>query len=170
MNFPRIFAAARRTVPLAVLLAACCPAANDALPDVTFRTSQGETVRTGDMKGDLVFVDLWATTCKTCGAMRSAIERLNQRLAAQGIRFLSVNEDADRETWKEYMVHNPSPLIEVWDDHGSFRKTMRVEGLPAAFAVDRGGQVRWRSPKWTGDAEATASAQLDSLLREPPPK
>jgi cytochrome c biogenesis protein CcmG/thiol:disulfide interchange protein DsbE len=179
MTFARIFARrVRRPLALAgvALLAASFryapvyAAASQALPGVTFRTAQDETVRTDDLKGDVVFVDLWATNCKACAAMRAAAERLNGRFAAQGVRFLSVNEDAERKTWKDYLIHNPSPLIEVWDENHSFRLAMRLPGLPAAFVVDRSGWVRWRSPKWNGAAEAQAAAQIDSILREPQPK
>ncbi len=41
-------------------LYAAGPEANQALPDVTFPTFQDETVRTNDLKGDVLFVELWA--------------------------------------------------------------------------------------------------------------
>jgi thiol-disulfide isomerase/thioredoxin len=186
MSFARIVvkrvagAALRRPLALAgvALLAACFryaplyagPEPKQALPDVTFRTSQDETVRTDDMKGDVVFVDLWATDCKACAAMRAAAKRLNTRFAAQGVRFLGVNEDAEQQTWKSYLVHNPSPLIEVWDKSHSFRVALHLTSVPAAFVVDRSGQVRWSSPRWNDAAEAQASAQMEGLLKEPPPK
>jgi cytochrome c biogenesis protein CcmG/thiol:disulfide interchange protein DsbE len=174
-------AALRRPLALAgvALLAACFryapmyaagPEPNQALPDVTFRTSQDETVRTDDMKGDVVFVDLWTTNCKGCAAMRAAAKRLNQRFVAQGVRFLGVNEDPEQQTWKTYLVQNPSPLIEVWDKSHSFRAAMHLTGVPAAFVVDRSGQVRWSSPRWNDAAEAQASSQMEGLLKEPPPK
>lgn len=102
--------------------------------------------------------------------MRVAAKRLNARFVAQGVRFLGVNEDAENQTWKNYLVHNPSPLIEVWDKSHSFRLAMHLTGQPAAFVVDRSGQVRWSSPRWNDAAEAQASAQMEVLLKEPQPK
>ena len=37
---------------------------------MTFRTYEKETIRTADLKGDVVFVGLWATGSKNCTAMR----------------------------------------------------------------------------------------------------
>jgi len=145
------------------------PQANLAVPDVTFRTSQDESVRTTDLKSDVAFIYLWATDCKACAAMRDAAERLNRRFAAQGVRFLSVNEDAAQRTWKDYMAQNPSASIEVWDKDHAFRRQIHASHLPAALIVDRTGQIRWRSD-WAADAEAKASTQLSSVLQEPPSK
>src|ERR1700689_18052 len=133
-----------------VLFAFCCPnppahaagpQANLPMPDVTFRTAQDESVRTTDLKGDVASVSLWATGCKACAAMRGAVERLNHRFAAQGVRFLGVNEDAAQQSWTDYMVQNPSASIEVWDKDHAFRREIRASRLPAAFIVDRAGQI-----------------------------
>jgi len=145
------------------------PGTNPPVPDVTFRTSQDESVRTTDLKGDVVFVSLWATGCKACAAMRGSVERLNQQFAAQGVRFLSINEDAARQSWKDFMAQNPSASIEVWDKDHTFRHQLHARRLPAALIVDRNGQIRWRSD-WTADTEAKALAQLSSLLQEPQTK
>jgi thiol-disulfide isomerase/thioredoxin len=138
---------------------------SQSLPDVTFRTYQNETVRTGDMKGNVLFVQLWATNCKSCRAMRAASERLNAQFAAQGVLFLSVNEDALQKAWEDSLIGKPSPLIEVRDEKHSFRRMMHVASLPAALIVDRSGHVRWRG-SWTSASETKASEALARLLQE----
>jgi peroxiredoxin len=140
------------------------------VPDVTFETSQNETIRTGDLKGDVVFVYFWAADCKACVAARTAIERLAKQFGAEGVWFLSVDEDARQQFWKDYLFHNPSPMIEVRDENRSFRKAVRIARLPAAFVADKSGQIRWRSIPWSAADEAKASAQMASLLQEPKPK
>lgn len=173
---PRAF---RRPLVLTmiILLAACYYSpvrvagqeVNQSLPDVTFRTYEKETIRTADLKGDVVFVGLWATSSKNCTAMRKALERLDKQFAVQGVWFLAVNEDAKQQSWREYIFHHPSPMTEVWDENHSFRRKTRVTSLPMVFVVDRGGQIRWRS-HWTSASEAEASAQLTALMQEPRPK
>lgn len=162
-----------------VLLAAFCryPSAhaagqevNQPVPDLTFRTYQDETIRTGDLKGDVVFVYLWAADCKACVAAREAIERLDKQFAVQGVWFLAVDEDDKPQSWKDYLFHNLSPMTEVRDENHSFRKKVRLPKLPAAFVVDRAGQIRWSSPHWADTDEAKASAQMSTLLQEAKPK
>jgi peroxiredoxin len=142
---------------------------NQPLPDVTFRTYENETIRTADLKGDVVFVGLWATGSKNCTAMRESLERLDKQFAVQGVWFLAVSEDEKQQSWKEYLFHHPSPMTEVWDENHSFRRKARLTSLPTIFVVDRGGQIRWRS-RWTLAAESEASAQLTSLMQGPRPK
>jgi thiol-disulfide isomerase/thioredoxin len=170
----------RKILAAVTVLAFCChfPPVNAAgqettpslLPDLTFRTYEDESIRTGDLKGDVVFVYLWAADCKSCLAARPAIEHLDKQFAVQGVWFLSVDEDANRQPWRNYLLHNPSPMTEVWDENHLFRTRVRLPKLPAAFAVDRSGQIRWRTPRWSSSDEAKASAQMASLLQEPKPK
>ena len=141
----------RKILAAVTVLAFCChfPPVNAAgqettpslLPDLTFRTYEDESIRTGDLKGDV-----------------------------QGVWFLSVDEDANLQPWRNYLLHNPSPMTEVWDENHLFRTRVRLPKLPAAFAVDRSGQIRWRTPRWSSSDEAKASAQMASLLQEPKPK
>jgi len=161
-----------------VLVAAACYCAplrvagqevSQPLPDVTFQTYEKETIRTADLKGDVVFVLLWATGSKNCAAMRESLERLDKQFAVQGVWFLSVSEDEKQQSWKEYLFHHPSPMTEVWDENHSFRRKARLTSLSTIFMVDRGGQIRWRS-QWTPAAASEASAQLASLMHEPRPK
>jgi len=170
----------RRLLLLAgsLLLAACfrhapasaaVPPASQTLPDVTFQTAQNESVSMMDFKGRVVFVDFWATNCKTCAAMRAAAERLYKHAAAD-TWFMGINEDEQQQTWKDYMEHHFSALSEVWDKDHSFRRTMGMAGQPSAFLVDRGGRVRWRCSRWTAATEAEASGLLGTLEREPAPQ
>jgi len=162
---------------LLLVLAACRhsaaqtpPAASRAFPDITFRTALDETVRTADLKGDVVLVGLWTTTCGTCPEMRDAAERWNQSLAVQRVTVLAVNEDLAEKSWKAYMLKHPSTLIEVWDKDHRLRKAVGLTEVPSLLLVDREGQVRSRYPRWTGAIEPDVSRQLDALVREPRPK
>jgi len=139
------------------------------LPDVTFRTYEKETIRTADLKGDVVFVGLWATRSKDCTAMRESLERLDKQFAVQGVWFLAVNEDDQQQSWREYLFHHPSPMTEVWDERHSFRRKTRLTSVSSIFVVDRSGQIRWRS-RWTPTTETEASAELTSLMQEARPK
>ncbi len=143
--------------------------ASPPVPDVTFRTYEKETIRTGDLKGDVVFVGLWATGSGNCTAMRESLERLDKQFAVQGVWFLAVNEDDKQKSWREYLFHHPSPMTEVWDENHSFRRQTRLTSAPTIFVVDQNGKIRWRS-RWSAAAEAEASAQLTSLMQEPRPK
>ena len=179
LHSERVQAFRRRLLLTVIVLvaAACCCAplrvagqeVSQPLPDVTFRTYEKETIRTADLKGDVVFVGLWATGSKNCTAMRESLERLDKQFAVQGVWFLSVSEDEKQQSWKEYLFHHSSPMTEVWDENHSFRRKARLTSLPTIFVVDRGGQIRWRS-QWTPATDSEASAQLTSLMQEPRPK
>ena len=169
----------RRSLLLSVIaLAAACQylpiqamgqGANQPVPDVTFRTYENETIRTSDLKGEVVFVGLWMTDSKDCTAMREAFERLDKQFAVQGVWFLAVNEDEKQQAWRDYLFHHPSPMTEVWDENHSFRRKTRLPPPTTILVVDRSGLIRWRS-RWTASAEAKASAQLTSLMQEQRPK
>jgi len=138
------------------------------LPDLKLLTVQNETIRTTDLRGDIVFLDLWKLACVPCDEMRSSAARLNPQFGARGVRFLAINEDDTPAAWKKFLWLNPSPQIEVQDQGHQVRNALVATELPAVFLIDRLGQVRWRHVGWTSDSEREAAQQLEGLLREPP--
>ena len=142
---------------------------HQAFPDITFRTALDETVRTADLRDDVVLVALWTTDCKTCTELRDAAEKWGQSLAVQRVTVLGINEDPAEASWKAFMVQHPSPLIEVWDKNHALRDAVGLREVPALVLVDRMGQVRSLRRRWSGATEADVSGQLHELVREPRP-
>jgi peroxiredoxin len=60
-------------------------------PDFELITTEGETIKLSELRGQAVLVNLWATWCPPCRAEMQSIERVYQDYKDQGFTVLAVN-------------------------------------------------------------------------------
>ena len=61
-----------------------------AAPDVAFTTLQGQRFRTADLRGQVVLVNFWATTCGVCIEEMPALKAMQDKFQARGYRTIAV--------------------------------------------------------------------------------
>ena len=59
-------------------------------PDVAFSTLQGQSFRTADLRGHVVLVNFWATTCGVCIEEMPALKSTQDKFQARGPGFTLV--------------------------------------------------------------------------------
>ncbi len=126
----------------------------------------GETVRLGDLRGQPVFVNIWATWCGPCVAEMPAIGRLYAELHEQGVAFLVVSEE-DVDTVRKF-VKRENLAFPVYISKDGLPPELDSSGIPATFILDRSGRVVF---KRIGAAQWDAAPVREFLLalrREPP--
>lgn len=70
-----------------------------ALPDFALTDQKGRKVTLNDLKGQVWVADFFFTNCTgVCPMMTARMERLQQSLAAQGLRLVSITVDPERDT------------------------------------------------------------------------
>jgi thiol-disulfide isomerase/thioredoxin len=110
----------------------------------TFTTSGGETVRLADYRGDVIFVNVWASWCPPCVAEMPTIEKLHNNLQEhQNIRFLMLTVDEEPERAVRFMegrgfsMPYHFPLSQL-------PHALRGSVLPTTWVISREGQVVYR--------------------------
>lgn len=110
----------------------------------TFTTSDGETLQLADYRGDVVFVNVWASWCPPCVAEMPTIEKLYNNLKDhENIRFLILTVDEEPERAVRFMegrgfsmpYHFPvSPLPHA----------LQGSVLPTTWVISREGRVVYK--------------------------
>ena len=106
---------------------------------------EGNQVRLGDLKGEVLFVNFWATWCPPCRAEMPSIEKLfkaqESGLKAQGVGVVMLvvsNEEvgvvkefirAKGFTFPVYLARTPTPAL------------MQSRSIPATFIFDKSGKL-----------------------------
>ena len=71
-------------------------------PDLSFKDANGKAFTKEDLKGKVVYMDLWATWCPPCCAEIPYMNRLAKEFSQDnGIAFLSISIDKDADAWKK---------------------------------------------------------------------
>lgn len=142
------------------------PVDNRAAPIVFNGVSEsGRQVSSADFLGSVLVVNFWAGYCAPCRAEAPLLEKLSQKWAGDGAKFLGVNtydESAQVEAFaRNYGVTYPSIIdVKSGATQLAFAGTVAPSALPTTIVLDRQGRVAARI---LGQIE-TASI-LDAIIK-----
>jgi peroxiredoxin len=143
---------ARKRVLIAAAAAALCGAAffaysstgaRNAAPDVSFTKLNGEKLALKDLRGKVVMVNFWATSCVTCiGEMPQMIETYN-KYHAQGLEFVAVAMSYDPPNYVvNYTETRKLPFKVALDsDNALVAAFGDVKLTPTTFVIDKSGKI-----------------------------
>src|SRR6266568_3703707 len=102
----------------------------------------GGRLSLADLKGKVVFLNLWATWCGPCKEEMPAMERLWRRYKANGLIFVALSMDAQGARVVKPFVDQArfsypiglDPKMEVAQLYGA-------RAVPATFIIDRSGNL-----------------------------
>lgn len=138
-----------------------------AAPDVSFTTLDGQTRQLSSLKGKVVLVNFWATTCTTCVAEMPKIVETYKKFAPKGFETVAIAMDYDPPEYvRNYAQKNGLPFTVALDSGGKAAKGFEeVRLTPTTFLLDKQGRI---VQKYLGEPDfAKLHALLDKLLAEP---
>lgn len=138
-----------------------------AAPDVSFSTLHGQSFRTADLRGQVVLVNFWATTCGVCIEEMPALKATQDKFQARGYRTVAVAMDYDPPSRVGAFVGlNPLPFTFVLDRDGSIARGFDdVRLTPTSFILNKRGEI---VHKVLGEPDFDElHALIDKLLAEP---
>ncbi len=116
-------------------------AARPAAPDFTLRRLDGDTLRLSDLRGKVVFVNIWATWCPPCRQEVPSMVRLYERFRDRGLEIVAVSEDRDPEAVRRFVARYRVPFPVVMDRDKAVYRAYRATGVPETHLIDKQGRV-----------------------------
>ncbi len=117
-----------------------------AAPAVGFVRMDGTPAQLADLRGQVVLVNFWATTCAICRHEMPALVALHERHAGKGYQTLSVAMPYDAPaSVMNYLEARPLPFEVTLDNTGAIARAFGgVAGTPTSLLIDRAGRIVWR--------------------------
>ena len=137
-------------------------------PAVVGTDLDGHTIRLEDFRGQVVFLNFWATWCIPCRQEMPAMERLYRDFKARGLVVLAVNFQEDPDAVKAFIRDLKLTFPVVLDPAGVAATAYFVRGLPATSFIDRDQHAVGRAigpREWDGKSGRT---YIQALLGEKP--
>jgi len=106
-------------------------------PDVVGTDPDGNTIRLGDFRGKVVFLNFWATWCIPCRLEMPAMERLYREFKERDFVILAVNVQEGPEAVRAFIRELKLTFPVVLDPKGRPAMAYVVRGLPATYLIDR---------------------------------
>jgi thiol-disulfide isomerase/thioredoxin len=109
-------------------------------PDFALCDDTGAFVRrVSDMKGEVVWLNFWATWCVPCKKELPDIQALYDEMQDDGLEVLIVNYRESSEEALEFLPPLGISMPVVLDEAGTVYDEYRLAGLPDSFFIDREG-------------------------------
>lgn len=133
-------------------------------PPVAFEDLSGRPLTLRELRGNVIFVNFWATWCGPCRTEMPTLENLYRTYRGRGFVVVGVNFKESARDARALAQNLRLSFPVVLDPDGAASEAFRVRGLPVSFLLDREGRVLWRaigSREWDGPH---GRAYLDELL------
>jgi peroxiredoxin len=123
-------------------------------PDVTFISIQGEKISTKGLRGKVVMVNFWATSCVTCIKEMPAMVDTYNKFKGQGLEFVAVAMSYDPPNYVlNYTETRKLPFKVALDSGGDIARAFGdVQLTPTTFVIDKDGKIVKRyvgEPEWS---------------------
>ena len=131
-------------------------------PEITFVSIKGEKISPESLRGKVVMVNFWATSCATCvGEMPKMVDTYN-KYKSQGLEFVAVAMNYDPPNYVvNYAETRQLPFKVALDVTGDAAKAYgNVAMTPTTFVIGKDGKILKR---YLGEPDFAA---LHKLLEE----
>lgn len=118
----------------------------DRAPDVAYTLLDGSKGATTALRGKVLLVNFWATTCSTCVKEMPRLVATHEKYHARGFDTLAVAMQYDPPaSVATYAETRRLPFGVVIDNTGAFAKAYGdVKGTPTTFVLDKQGRIARR--------------------------
>ncbi len=121
-------------------------------------------------KGDVVLLNVWATTCIPCRVEMPSMQELYKVYQPKGLKIVAISTDmpgsaqAIRDFAKEYKL----TFDVLYDSVSAINQQYQIYGYPYSFIISRKGVIH---KKWIGPDDWNSAQNrklIDQLLAEAP--
>lgn len=126
------------------------------------------SMKLGDYRGKVVYLDFWATWCPPCRSAFPQIDRIYAKYRERGFDVVAVNQDQELGEALHFAEKQPVSFLLVTDrDHG-IAERYGVKAMPSSYLIDRKGVVRHIHRGFKLDSAAALELEIVALLEEKP--
>lgn len=136
------------------------------MPAYSAKLLDGSTFDMAKEKGNVVFLNLWATWCGPCRYEIPELEKLHQEHAARQFKVVgvSVDEGGDQVV-RDFVAQEKMTYPIVLDPEGRLSVLFDSTVLPTSVIVDRSGKVVWKKFGTVTTSDAAMMRALEQALK-----
>lgn len=137
-------------------------------PNLSALANDGRTLSLDQFRGQVVYVDFWASWCAPCRQAIPALDTLHHRYQAQGFTVLGVNVDTDRKSAQRMIDQLVPAFPMVFDPKGQWPEAFELRDMPSSFLIDAKGVVRFVKKGFRERDVPQIEAAIKAVLGEKP--
>ena len=115
-------------------------------------------------KGDVVYVDFWASWCNPCRKSFPWLNTANTAYKSHGLKVVAVNVDKDKQLANDFLDKVDVSFPVLYDPDGRFAQAFQLKGMPSSFILDDKGEVLASHVGFFEDKIDIYEEKIESLL------
>jgi peroxiredoxin len=108
-------------------------------------TLGGQTRSLSSYRGDVVFLNFWASFCKPCRKEMPSMDRLIRQYSDRGLSMVAISLDASKQDARgflqEFLPNGRTAMDILWDPTGEVGNRYGTERIPETYLIDREGRI-----------------------------
>jgi thiol-disulfide isomerase/thioredoxin len=133
-----------------------------------YENHKGGLTSLNDLKGKIIYIEIWATWCGPCIAEMPSLKGLIEHFKDENIEFVSISIDSknDYEKWKKMVSTKNVGGIQLYADKGlesEFMKGFNVGLLPRSILLDQNGNII--TPHAPRPSDPTTKQYLEEIVK-----
>ena len=141
-------------------------ASDELAPDFTLADAAGRQVSLGDLKGQVVMINFWASWCGPCRQEMPLLEQIHHKYQPLGFTLLAVNVEENSADGQAFLKERPVSFPVLYDPANGISKLYDVVAMPSTVLIDRKGNVRYLHHGYKPGYENDYIDQVRELSRE----
>ena len=147
------------------LLARAKLSSDPTVPEVTFATLDGRTIRLHELSGKVVLLDFWATWCAPCRKSLPGLKQLHASLREEPFELVSISADQDRAKLHNFVKSSLMSWPQVWDDKKLLVTTFGVQAYPTYVLIDPQGKIVMEATGWSPSLEKRIRSEIAKAVK-----
>jgi len=138
--------------------------AGSTAPDFTLQDLDGRSVTLGELRGQVVLIDFWATWCTPCKHEMPHLQDMYERYRDRGFTVLAVDVGESANQARPFIEGEGYTFPVLLDSQSKVFRQYGVRALPTVFVVDTQGVIREVKVGYASGSERELARIVESLL------
>ena len=113
-------------------------------PAFALQTLSGDSLRLGDLSGEVVLLNFWASWCLACRAEHQVLLEAQQQYRKRGLRIIGVVYQDTRDNAKAWLSARGGDWPNVLDVGSHTAIQYGLFGVPETFFIGRDGRILYK--------------------------
>jgi thiol-disulfide isomerase/thioredoxin len=135
-----------------------------AAPDFELSGTGGK-VKLSALRGNVVYVDFWASWCGPCRQSFPWMNEMQARYGGQGLRIVGINVDTHEKDARDFLTETPATFTVAFDSTGATPRSYRIKGMPTSLLIDADGKVVFEHSGFRVADKAELEQRIQAALK-----